>query len=241
MKGEVKIVKKRPSRSKKKTEFAKKYLYLVSEIAEKFKNADESREILEEVGYIGLLNAINLYDKRVQRMDFETYARILISEEIHQYLLDHDYKVDCPEWLYELNQKINEFVIAYREQYKRFPRIAEIADQLNINSSGLQEILKSRDSIRDVYYSHKVNKDLDLSHIQPKLEKIKSRSRQSFLLPIEDLVTLRKAFRKLKALQESIVYYLFVMDLSETKLAEKFGLSSQKAKKIKKEVFHDIK
>ena len=241
MKSEVKISKKRTSQSKKKAEFVKKYQYLVNEIADRFKNVNESREILEEVGYIGLLNAINLYDKRVQRMDFETYARILISEEMHQYLLDHDYKVDCPEWLFELNQKINDFVIAYRTQYKRFPRISEIADQLNINSSGLQEILKSRDSLRDVYYSHKSNKALDLSHIQPKLEKIKSRSHQSFLLPVEDLVTLRKAFRKLKALQEDIVYYLFVMDLSETKLAEKFGVSPQKAKKIKKEVFHDIK
>ncbi len=241
MKGGLKNSEKITSHPKTKIELAEKYQYLVAKIADKkYKDVSEFRENLEEVGYIGLLNAANLYDKSVHKMDFETYAQIMITEEMYQYLVNHNRQVNCPNWLAQLNQEINRFVIRYREQYQRFPQISEIADQLNVNSLGLREILKSRDSLWGIHYSHKINKYMNLSQIQPKLEKIKSQSYQSFLLSIEDLITLRRAFKQLKALQESIVYCLFVMDLGQTKMAKMLGLSPQKVNKMKKKALTNL-
>jgi len=65
---------------------------------------------------------------------------------------------------------------------------------------------------------------------------VKSQSYQSFKLPIEDLITLQKALKKLKKLQEGIIYYLFVMDLRKTKAAQKLGLSQGSADQIKKDL-----
>jgi RNA polymerase sigma-B factor len=196
MKNGLKSEEKRTSYSK--TEIAEKYQYLVGRIAEKFKNVSKSRENLEEVGYIGLLNAVNLYDKNVHQMDFETYARNMITEEMHQYLMNYNRKMDRPDWLIRLNQRIDKFVIQYQERYQCFPQISEIVSHLNIDPSGLQEVLKARDSLRESYLLRKVGQHSDFFQIQPRLEKIKSHSYQSFRLPIEDLITLRKAFRRLK-------------------------------------------
>lgn len=216
------------------------YKYLVSQIAQQFSDVSEPRENLEEVGYIGLLNAANLYDKIVHKMNFKTYAQILITEEMHQYLMNKNQQIDRPDWLVKLNKKIDNFVIEYREKYQHFPRISEIASHLNINTLGLQEVLKARDSLRESSFFKKADQQIDLSQIQPDLENIKSQSYQSFKLPIQDLIALRKALKKLKKLQEDIVYYLFVMDLSETKLAKMLGISNQKASQIKKEAFHNL-
>ncbi len=223
-----------------KTELAEQYQYLVSKIAEQFNEAAESRENLEEVGYIGLLNAVNLYNKKIHQMNFKTYAQILITEEMHQYLMNHNRQVDTPDWLLQLNHNIDRFVINYREKNQSFPSVSEIASHFNINTFGLKEVLKARNSIKDGHFGKKFEQDFDISQIQPNLNNIKSQSHQSFKLPIEDLITLQKAFKRIKTLQEGIVYYLFVMDLSETKLAKMLGISNQKASQIKKDALNNL-
>jgi RNA polymerase sigma-B factor len=216
-----------------------KYQYLVEKIANNFNNTTQSRENLEEVGYIGLLNAVNLYDQDVHKINFKEYAQILITKEMHQYLTNRDHKVDRPDWLSKLNYKVEQFISNYRQLHQRFPHISEIADHININSSGLQEILKSRNSVKETYSVHHWSDDL--GKLQPEIEKIKSQSYQSFKVPIEDVIALKKALNRVKKLQESIVYYLFVMDLSQTKVAKMLGISRQEVDQMKKEAFQELR
>ena len=218
-----------------------KYQYLISKIAGQFNNISESKENLEEVGYIGLLNAANLYDKEVHQIDFQTFAQLLITEEMHQYLINKNRQVDRPDWLVNLNHRIDSYVIQYQEKYGRFPQISEISEYLNINTFGLQEILKARDSLLENYSLKQKEQKIDFTQIQPDLDKIKSQSYKSFKLPIEDLIALQRALKKLKKLQEGIVYYLFMMDLSQTRLAKMMGISPQQANQLKKDAYNQLK
>ena len=218
-----------------------KYQYLISKIAGQFNNISESKENLEEVGYIGLLNAANLYDKEVHQIDFQTFAQLLITEEMHQYLINKNRQVDRPDWLVNLNHRIDSYVIEYQEKYGRFPQISEISEYLNINTFGLQEILKARDSLLENYSLKQKEQKIDFTQIQPDLDKIKSQSYKSFKLPIEDLIALQRALKKLKKLQEGIVYYLFMMDLSQTRLAKMMGISPQQANQLKKDAYNQLK
>ncbi len=232
----IELIEEKSAQTSKKNDLMKRYQYLVKKIANNFKNAPGSRENLEEVGYIGLLNAANLYDKCIHQMNFKTYAQLLITEEMHQYLMNRNRQENRPDWLVQLNYKIDQYVIHYRKQHQCFPQISEIASHLNINTFGLQEVLRARDSLRESYLSHRINQNNDLSQIQPELEKIKTQSYQSFKLPIEDLITLQKVFKRLKTLQVGIVYYLFVMDLSKTKVAKMLGIPTHKVDQLKKKV-----
>ena len=218
-----------------------KYQYLISKIAGQFNNISESKENLEEVGYIGLLNAANLYDKEVHQIDFQTFAQLLITEEMHQYLINKNRQVDRPDWLVNLNHRIDSYVIEYQEKYGRFPQISEISEYLNINTFGLQEILKARDSLLENYSLKQKEQKIDFTQIQPDLGKIKSQSYQSFKLPIEDLIALQRALKKLKKLSEGIIYYLFIMDLSQTRLAKIMSISPQQANQLKKEAYNQLK
>jgi RNA polymerase sigma-B factor len=202
-----------------------KYYYLIEEIAGNFKDVSESQETLAEVGYIGLLNAVNLYEQRKPSLNFKSYAQLMITREIHHYLLDQTYEIEQPPWLGKINQKINEFVISYQRQYQRSPALSELADHFNLTEIALQEVLKGRKALKESYLTFQLEEQWN--EIQPDLAKIRSKSYQHFKLPIQDVITLQKALLKLKKLQRSIIYYLFIMDLRQSKMAQKLGLSEE--------------
>ena len=205
-----------------KDNLLKEHLYLIGKIVHNFKDAAETQETLEEVGYIGLLNAINLYSEQSSRLDFKSYAQIMITREIHQYLLNHSYEVEQPLCLIKINEKINEYVIKYSRKFSKFPTLSEIANNFNLTEVALQEILKNRASLKEAQLYHQL--EYEFNKLKPDPAKIKNRTYRHFKLPIQDVITIQNALLKIKKLQKNIVYYLFLMDLRKTKAASILGL-----------------
>jgi len=215
-----------------------KYQPLVKSIAYKFINSGEPLEDLEQLGYIGLINAFNLYnqDKGVK---FETYATWIISGEIRHYIRDKHQVIKVPPWMLKLNKKIDEFMISYKKENNRFPTISEISDGFNLTEEGIKEILKARYAVQVVSLDQDYRKYNSGNY--PKLEKIKSKTYQSFKLPMEEIITLKTAFIKLKKLQRKVIYYIFEKDLTQTKVAQQLGLSQRQVSRIKKSALKDLK
>ncbi len=215
-----------------------KYQPLVKSIAYKFINSGESLEDLEQVGYIGLINAHNLYNKD-KGVKFETYATWLIAGEIRHHIRDKHQSIKVPGWMLKLNKKIDEFMIFYKKENNRFPTISEISEEFNLTEEGIKEILKARDAVHIVSLDQEQRKYNSDNY--PKLERIKSKTYQSFRLPIEDIITLKTAFSKLKKLQRKVIYYIFEKDLTQTKIAQQLGLSQRQVSRIKKSALEDLK
>jgi RNA polymerase sigma-B factor len=204
----------------------KKYQPLVKSIAYKFKNSGEPLEDLEQVGYIGLINALNLY-KPERGVKFETYATWLIAGEIRHYIRDKHSIMKIPRWMKGLNKN------------NRFPRLSEISDKINITEEGVKEILKARDAVQVVSLDQERRKyDYNLS---PLLDKIKSKHYEDFRLPIEDVITIRSSFSKLKKIQRKVIYYIFVKDLTQKRVAKKLEISQRQVSRIKESALKDLK
>ena len=215
-----------------------KYQPLVKSISRKFINSGEPLEDLEQLGYIGLINALNLYNQN-RGVKFETYATWLISGEIRHHIRDKHQVIKIPRWLLKLNKKIDEYRIAYREENDRFPTISEIAGEFNLTKESIIEIPKARYAVQIVSLDQEQRKYNSDNYI--KLEKIKSKDYQSFKLPIEDIIILKIAFSKLKELQQKVIYYIFEKDLIQTKIASQLGLSQRQVSRIKKSALKDLK
>lgn len=214
------------------------YQPLVNSIASRFLNSGEPLEDLQQIGYIGLINALNLYnwDKGVK---FETYATWLISGEIRHFIRDKHQAVKIPRWMSKLNKQIDKYIISFKSQKKRFPNIDEISEKFNITEEGLKEVFKSRDAVQLISLDQERRKgNID---IQPKYEKIRSKNYQTFKLPIEDIINLRTALSKLKGIQKKVIYYLFKMDLTQKSTAKKLGISQRKVSRIKESALKDLK
>ena len=216
----------------------KEYHPLVKSIAYKFKNSGEPLEDLEQVGYIGLINAINLYNQN-RGIKFITYATWLISGEIRHYIRDKHQVIKIPSWMLKLNKKIDEFIISYKKENNRFPSLSEISEKFNLTEEGIKEILKARDAVQIVSLDQEHRKYSSGSY--PNIEKIKSKNYETFKLPIEDIITLKTAFSKLKKLQRKVIYYIFKKDLTQTKIAHKLGISQRQVSRIKDSALKELK
>ena len=215
-----------------------KYQPLVKNIAYKFKNSGEPLEDLEQVGYLGLINAINLYHQN-RGIKFITYATWLISGEIRHYIRDKHQVIKIPGWILKLNRKIDQFIIYYKKENNRFPSLSEISEEFNLTEEGIKEILKAREAVQIVSLDQEKRKYSSDSY--PKIEKIKSKNYETFKLPMEDIIILKTALSKLKELQRKVIYFIFEKDLTQTKIARQLGLSQRQVSRIKDSALKELK
>jgi RNA polymerase sigma-B factor len=215
-----------------------KFKPLVKNIAYKFKNSGEPLEDLEQLGYIGLINAINLYNQQ-RKVKFETYASWFISGEIRHYIRDKHQPIRIPHWITELNRKIDEYIVNYKEETKQTPSLKKIAEEFNLTVEGVKEVLKARDVVHTVSIDQE-NRSYDCNEY-PVLAKIKNDHYKSFKLPIEDLIALELALNKLKNLQRKVINYIFMKDLTQAKTAKRLAISQRQVSRIKNEALKTLK
>jgi len=200
---------------------------LIRRIATEFTSNRTLQEDLTQVGYLGLLTAIEGYDP-VRGVKFETYARPLIRGEMRHYLRDSKDVVRKPRWLQKANQQIDLTVARALADERRFPTLEELASALNIREEGLLEILRVRETVHPMSLDAETPEDL--LEIDRRL--IRHRVYESFQLPIEDRIVLWEAIEKLTSMQRRVLYYLFFRDLSQPKTAARLGVSQKHVSRV---------
>ncbi len=215
-----------------------RYQPLIKFIARKYMNSGEPLEDLEQIAYLGLINAINLFDE-TRGVKFETYATWLINGEIRHYIRDKHTVVKIPHWVQDFNRKIDKYIETYRRENDCFPSFSEIAEYFNITEKGLNEILKGRDSVQVISLDSKMRQE-EQNHI-PVLEQVRSKEYRSFQLPIEDIIQLKKALSTLKKIQKDVIYYLFVKDLTQNSTAKKMGISQRQVSRVKQSALEELR
>ena len=215
-----------------------KYKPLVKSIARKYINSGELLEDIEPIGYLGLLNALQLFDEK-KGVKFTTYATWLINGEIRHYIRDKYSVVKVPHWIRDFNRKIDKFVEKYRREKGRFPTIDEISEKFNITELGIVEILKGRNAVQVISLDKEMRGQE--GNTAPIIENIKSKEYQTFQLPIEDVIHLKNAMRALKKIQKQVIYYLFYKDLTQINIAKKLGLTQRQVSRIKQEAIDELR
>ncbi len=161
----------------------------------------------------GYMYALNNYDHS-RGVLFSTYATHCIISEIRHELRSRK-MFNTPEWL----QRIQDEVVRATEELAKdnnpLPTLQDIAEKVNISEEGVVEAMQAGSvSLQDI----------DLSTL-------KSLRRETFKMPIEDVITLRKSLDRLSDLQKKVLS-LISMNLSELNLAieeEELELSKTQA------------
>lgn len=200
---------------------------LVRRIAAEFAFAGVPVEDLVQVGYIGLLNAIAAFDP-TRGAKFATYASYLIRGEIRHYLRDHRDTVRKPRWLLRLNAQVEAAIGRHVNETGRFPGLADLSRDLNIEEEGLLEVLRTREALRTI----SLESDDEGGDLRVDRDRIRHRSHMSFQLPIEDRVTLLEAMESLTSLQRKVIYYLFYTDLTQVEAARRIGISQKHVSRV---------
>ena len=138
------------------------HLVFLKEVVQEFRNSGEPEEELLQVGYIGLLNAINLYQEN-QQDTFQQYAGNLIRGEIRNHIREKNKKISIPDWLSVIiNNLLNKMLTDYQKQYHRFPDFTELSQMLDLSPEVLKEALKARKAALEVSIDQQRRKTVDL-------------------------------------------------------------------------------
>lgn len=186
-----------------------------------FASSDESYEDLLQVGYVGLIKAVNGYEAD-SGARFSSYAYLRIEGELQHHLRDTG-MIRKPRWARSLYSKISEATTRLTGELGRPPLVEEIAREVNVAPEGVLEVMK-------------LFSDTDVSSLDeerggepgPDLSAIKSIHYETFSLPIEDRILLEQSLESLTELQRKVVYLFFYKDLSQTEIGKRLGLPQRK-------------
>src|SRR5829696_1065587 len=182
-------------------------------------SSDESYEDLLQVGYVGMMKAVNGY-RLDSEAKFSSYAYSMIEGEIKHHLRDAAL-VKRPRWARSLHARVSEATRRLTTELGRPPLIEEVADEINITSEGVSELRKLFCDTDVVSLDAGEDEEVDVSAI-------KSLRYETFSLPVEDRILLEQALGSLTELQRKVVYLFFYKDLCQTEIGKKLGLSQRK-------------
>jgi RNA polymerase sigma-B factor len=199
-----------------------RHVSIVESLAKNFaRSGSAEREDLLQVGYLGLLNAIERFDAE-RGVKFSTYAGHCVSGEIRHFIRDKTESIRRPRWMRKLSRQVAAFLESYLQAQKRLPTLREISESLNISEEGVVTILKAKQPL-----------SLEDDRQQtPAADAIRSLRHVSFKLPIEDRIAISEAFEHLMALEQKVIYLFFVQDLTQKQIAGKLSLPPRKVSRL---------
>jgi DNA-directed RNA polymerase specialized sigma subunit len=196
---------------------------LVESIARKFIGSGEPIEDLIQEGYLGLLNALDLF-KPEKGVKFTTYATHLIVGQIKHYLRDKGKIIKEPAWLQELNSKINRVTNELSARYGRPPTTQEIAEFLGMTTKAVEDVLMTREVFK-VSSLDAIYEDEEEEWNGYDLEKLNCEPCQTFNLPIEERVVVETAMQQLKQIEQQVLHLFFEEGYNQTEIAHMLSIS----------------
>ncbi len=201
---------------------------ILNHIVRRYSNSlGESYEDLLQVGYVGLIKAVNGY-KIDSKAKFSSYAYAMIDGELRHHFRDTAL-VRKPRWARSLYSQISDAITRLTGKLGRPPLVEEIAKEVNVTPEGVMEVMKL---FLDTNISSLDSSGGSEGDEEPNLSAIKSLQYEAFSLPIEDRILLEQGVESLSELQRKVVYLFFYKDLSQTEIGRRLGLPQRKVSRI---------
>jgi RNA polymerase sigma-B factor len=186
------------------------YLPLVETFARRYERAGVEHDDLMQVGSVGLVNAIQRFDRR-RGEEFAAFAVPTIVGEIKRHIRDRAPTVKLPRPLQEAGLRLPQARAELTARLGRTPSDAELATELDIEPDDLVHVesagrVEALTDEEDGLRGDPENGagELDVS---------------------EERVQLAGAFRALDAKEQAILYLRFVKDLTRKQAADELGMS----------------
>ena len=138
----VKLVQSLPRGSDERNvaceKLVRRYESLVRSCAQRYRHSPESHEELMQVGYVGLLKAINNFDPDLGS-GLASYAQPCITGEIKRHFRDKRWHVHVKRSTQELRLELCRVRAELTQQLSRAPRDEELAQRLGISDEDLRD------------------------------------------------------------------------------------------------------
>ena len=213
--------------------FIKGNLRLVLSVIQRFSNSNENPDDLFQVGCIGLIKAIDNFDRSLD-VKFSTYAVPMILGECRRYLRDNN-SIRVSRSLRDIAYKSIYAKDALLKKLDREPTIDEIAKEIDITP---EEIVSALDAISTPVslYEPVYQEGGDTLYIVDQLSDKKNREENW----VED-ISLKEAMKKLNEREYNILKLRFFEGKTQTEVASEISISQAQVSRIEKNAIKSLK
>ena len=206
---------------------------LVYSVAKRFLGRGVEMEDLVQIGSIGLLKAIDHFDRSYD-VRFSTYAVPMILGEIRRYLRDdgilkvsRSLKENCVR-IYSAREKLE-------KELGREPVLEEIAAAAELS---VEEALISLESGAEVESLHKIIYQGDENDISLMDRLQEKENGQDLAL---NRIFLDEILQKLKVKERQLIYMRYFKDMTQTEIAAELGISQVQVSRMEKRILKQLK
>ena len=110
-------------------------------LARKFQNRGEPLDDIVQVGYLGLIKAIERFDPDLG-FEFTTFATLTVAGEIKRHFRDKGTAIRFPRRLQELHQSVVRVNEMMKNELGREPTVSELAERLGVTPEDVTEAME---------------------------------------------------------------------------------------------------
>ncbi len=202
---------------------------LVSMSARKFSGGSCEFEDLMQIGYMGLLKAIDRFDPDFGVM-FSTYAVPMIIGEIRRYLRD-DGKIKMSRQLKQDVKLLKAAEEEFMHEKGRSPRVGELAEALQRTPEEVAEILEAKNTLCGIV---SLDGELFSEAAGPSPQLVSDKDEA-------DLIDLKNVIGKLGDRERRIIIMRYFEDLTQQQTGARLGISQVQVSRIEKKVLEKMK
>jgi RNA polymerase sigma-B factor len=201
-------------------------------------NRGEPLEDIVQVGYLGLIKAIERFDPELGN-EFTTFATPTIAGEIKRYFRDKGWAIRFPRRLQELYQQVVRINEQLKNELNRQPTVQEVAERLNVEPEEVLEAMEMAPAMTPVSLESTPGSGPDddggrqlsdaLGGEDPSLDRVELR----------DL--LERAMQHLTPRERAIMAMRFYDEMSQSEIAKRLGISQMHVSRLQRAALEQLR
>jgi RNA polymerase sigma-B factor len=210
---------------------------MVRYLASRFDSRLVPQEDLVQVGYIGLIAALDRFDPK-RGGNFMTYAIPTIVGEIKRYFRDQTWVLKVPRRLRELGLTLRKLRVDLEQQLGRTPTVQEMAELAAVTEERLLQAMEADRAYSPYSLDAQwlVGEGEEKGAVSDSLGAEDPEYRR-----LEEHDALRQALSCLENRQRLIIHYRFFDELSQAEVARRMGISQMHVSRLERQALGQLR
>jgi RNA polymerase sigma-B factor len=213
------------------------YESLVHFLARRFQNRGEPLEDIAQVGFLGLIKAIERFEPALGN-EFTTFATPTILGEIRRYFRDKGWAIRFPRRLQELYQQVVRTNEELKNELNRQPTVAEVADRLGVEQDDVLEAMEMSSALTPISIDSTIGgtgpddgRQLGeaIGTEDPNLDRVEMRE------------VLERAMQHLNERERRIMMMRFFEEMSQSEVAKRLGISQMHVSRLQRAALEQLR
>jgi RNA polymerase sigma-B factor len=213
------------------------YESLVHFLARRFQNRGEPLEDIVQVGFLGLIKAIDRFDPDLGN-EFTTFATPTILGEIRRYFRDKGWAIRFPRRLQELYQQVVRTNEELKNELNRQPTVAEVAERLGVQQEDVLEAMEMSTALTPISIDSTVGGNdaeggrqlgASVGSEDPNLDRVEMRE------------VLERAMQHLNERERRIMIMRFFEEMSQSEVAKRLGISQMHVSRLQRAALEQLR